>query len=140
MKARLYYLRHRTGKAAVAVKVRENRVAQAAAPVAAPSAPASSAPASAPALAAPAPPSLPSAVRAMVSLVQAARARVGSGWAEAGGIELTAACLVAVRKVAAAGSEDSSPPLRRLGTELLLLARDGAVASPVRGALELAAR
>src|SRR3978361_1764070 len=32
MRARLYYLRHRTGKAAVAVKVRENRVAQGAAP------------------------------------------------------------------------------------------------------------
>ena len=30
MKARLYYLRHRTGKAAVAVKVRENRTASAA--------------------------------------------------------------------------------------------------------------
>ena len=28
MKARLYYLRHRTGKAAVAVKVRENRAAE----------------------------------------------------------------------------------------------------------------
>jgi len=38
MKARLYYLRHRTGKAAVAVKVRENRgeEAAAAAPAAAP--------------------------------------------------------------------------------------------------------
>jgi large subunit ribosomal protein L19 len=38
MKARLYYLRHRTGKAAVAVKARENRTAApaaAAAPVAA---------------------------------------------------------------------------------------------------------
>src|SRR5471032_3364327 len=40
MKARLYYLRHRTGKAAVAVKVRENRVAQAATPEAAAPAPA----------------------------------------------------------------------------------------------------
>ena len=39
MKARLYYLRHRTGKAAVAVKVRENRSEEAAAP--APAAPAS---------------------------------------------------------------------------------------------------
>ena len=36
MKARLYYLRGRTGKAAVAVKTRENRVAAAAAPAAAP--------------------------------------------------------------------------------------------------------
>src|SRR5471032_2457286 len=34
MKARLYYLRHRTGKAAVAVKVRENRTEEAAAPAA----------------------------------------------------------------------------------------------------------
>ena len=83
-----------------------------------------------------APPSLPSAVRAMVSLVQAARSRVGRGWGEAGGIELTAACLVAVRRAAAADSE-ASPPLRRLGTELLLLARDGAVASPLRGAAAL---
>ena len=82
------------------------------------------------------PPSLPSAVRAMVSLVQAARSRVGRGWGEAGGIELTAACLVAVRRAAAADSE-ASPPLRRLGTELLLLARDGAVASPLRGAVAL---
>ena len=82
------------------------------------------------------PPSLPSAVRAMVSLVQAARSRVGRGWGEAGGIELTAACLVAVRRAAAADSE-ASPPLRRLGTELLLLARDGAVASPLRGAAAL---
>jgi large subunit ribosomal protein L19 len=32
MKARLYYLRDRTGKAAVAVKVRENRVEEPAAP------------------------------------------------------------------------------------------------------------
>ena len=39
MKARLYYLRHRTGKAAVAVKVRENRGEEAAAS-AAPAAPA----------------------------------------------------------------------------------------------------
>jgi large subunit ribosomal protein L19 len=38
MKARLYYLRHRTGKAAVAVKVRENRSEEAAAPAAAPAA------------------------------------------------------------------------------------------------------
>jgi large subunit ribosomal protein L19 len=35
MKARLYYLRRRTGKAAVAVKERENRVETAAAPAAA---------------------------------------------------------------------------------------------------------
>ena len=34
MKARLYYLRHRTGKAAVAVKTRENRSEEAAAPAA----------------------------------------------------------------------------------------------------------
>lgn len=34
MKARLYYLRHRTGKAAVAVKKKENRVKAVAAPVA----------------------------------------------------------------------------------------------------------
>jgi len=96
-------------------------------------------------------PSLPSAVRAMVSLVQAARSRVGQGWAEAGGIELTAACLSAVKRAAAAASASSAassasdsdsascPPLRRLGTELLLLARDGAVASPVRGAAALPA-
>ncbi len=43
MKARLYYLRRRTGKAAVAVKEKENRVAAAAAP-AAPAAPAEAAP------------------------------------------------------------------------------------------------
>ena len=36
MRARLYYLRRRTGKAAVAVKVRENRGEEAAAPAAAP--------------------------------------------------------------------------------------------------------
>jgi len=41
MKARLYYLRHRTGKAAVAVKTRENRSEEAAAP-AVPAAPAAS--------------------------------------------------------------------------------------------------
>jgi large subunit ribosomal protein L19 len=52
MKARLYYLRNRTGKAAVAVKKRENRVPAAAAPTAAPVAPA---PAAAPAPVAPAP-------------------------------------------------------------------------------------
>ena len=34
MKARLYYLRNRTGKAAVAVRERENRVQEAAAPAA----------------------------------------------------------------------------------------------------------
>ena len=34
MKARLYYLRHRTGKAAVAVKVREGRAEEAGAPAA----------------------------------------------------------------------------------------------------------
>ena len=89
-----------------------------------------------------APPSLPSAVRAMVSLVQAARARVGHGWAAAGGIELTAACLLAVKRAAAAAAapdSESSPPLRRLGTELLLLARDSAVASPLKGAAALPA-
>ncbi|MDB6094744.1 MAG: ribosomal protein [Verrucomicrobia bacterium] len=44
MRARLYYLRHRTGKAAVAVKTRENRTATAAATpaAAAPAAPAAS--------------------------------------------------------------------------------------------------
>ena len=38
MKARLYYLRHRTGKAAVAIKERERRTEVAAAPAAAPAA------------------------------------------------------------------------------------------------------
>jgi large subunit ribosomal protein L19 len=38
MKARLYYLRRRTGKAAVAIKKKENRTPAAAAPVAAPAA------------------------------------------------------------------------------------------------------
>ena len=42
MKARLYYLRHRTGKAAVAVKTRENRVAVPATAASAAPAPAAS--------------------------------------------------------------------------------------------------
>jgi large subunit ribosomal protein L19 len=45
MKARLYYLRHRTGKAAVAVKARENRVGAPAASAPAAAAPAAAAPA-----------------------------------------------------------------------------------------------
>jgi large subunit ribosomal protein L19 len=36
MRARLYYLRHRTGKAAVAIKEKERRVVEKAAPAAAP--------------------------------------------------------------------------------------------------------
>ena len=42
MRARLYYLRHRTGKAAVAIKEKERRVAEKAAPAAAPVAPSAS--------------------------------------------------------------------------------------------------
>jgi large subunit ribosomal protein L19 len=42
MRARLYYLRHRTGKAAVAIKEKERRVVEKAAPAATPVAPSAS--------------------------------------------------------------------------------------------------